>query len=827
MCGFTEIDGYAFASGLDFFDKASADIITQVALLIQGAVFRSRNIKPTQELLSLNICPLGELLDMYHAQKATVVHDKVYALLGMCSDDLSTAQLEPDYTLEWSILMERLVKVILGNHVSVSSWEKKEMAVITTKGCILGKVSKVEASVGRAGGQTVEAIFTNTPKHLRHKGNGRACWTLPNSAKLIQKGDLICLFQGASKPSIVRLHEDYFTVIKIAASPPKELQTEDGPVSWSELSHLVHFVRNFLLVWNWNLSSRTFQDPKKCDEMMQTNGFQLDAETGLSGQLSTATRIWRVALILGDLGEYQKEEDKLRVAVEGYERAIGEEHRDTLERLHRLTPLLWATKYGQGAIVQLLLTQDDVDINLKDPQFDRTPLSWAAEDGQDGIVMQLLATENVDVNAKDKYGRTALLYAAVSGSDTVVRLLLDRNVDVDAKDIYSRTPLSYAASYGYKTIVQLLREVSEDKFDVRSNNKKNGKSQLALAAKSGHVGVVKKLLLEAKADVETKDKPYARTPLSWAANNGHEAVVKLLLEAKADVEAKDRPYARTPLSWAANNGHEAVVKLLLEAKADVEAKEKFDRTPLSWAAENGHEAVVKLLLEANADVEAKNLKGQTPLLWAAKSRYEAIVKLLLEAKADVEAKNLDGQTPLLWAAINRYEAGVKLLLKAKADVETKDRLGWTPLLWAVKNGHEAIFKLLLEARADVEAKNLDGQTPLSWAAENRYEAGVKLLLGVRANVEAKNLDGQTPLLWAAKSGYEAVVKLLLEAEADVETKDRLGWTPLLLAARNGYKAVVKLLLEAKADVETEDRFGWTPLSWAANNGHEAVVKLLK
>jgi hypothetical protein len=115
MCGSTEIDGHAFASGLGFLDKASADITTQVAFLIRGAVFRSRNITRTQEGLSLDICTLGELLDMYHAHKATKVHDKVYALLGMCSDDLSTARLEPDYTLQWSILMERVAKVTCHN----------------------------------------------------------------------------------------------------------------------------------------------------------------------------------------------------------------------------------------------------------------------------------------------------------------------------------------------------------------------------------------------------------------------------------------------------------------------------------------------------------------------------------------------------------------------------------------------------------------------------------------------------------------------------------------------------------------------------------------
>lgn len=50
-------------------------------------------------MLPLDICSLGQLVDMYYAHKATKRHDKIYALRGMCSDDLSTARLEPNYDL--------------------------------------------------------------------------------------------------------------------------------------------------------------------------------------------------------------------------------------------------------------------------------------------------------------------------------------------------------------------------------------------------------------------------------------------------------------------------------------------------------------------------------------------------------------------------------------------------------------------------------------------------------------------------------------------------------------------------------------------------------
>ena len=98
------IDGYAFCLGLDLlkdFYEAHPDLqglIGSVTYLIRGAIFRPNYATSTPGGFSLDICPLGELIDMYHTHKATKRHDKVYALLGMSSDDPSEAGLQPDYT---------------------------------------------------------------------------------------------------------------------------------------------------------------------------------------------------------------------------------------------------------------------------------------------------------------------------------------------------------------------------------------------------------------------------------------------------------------------------------------------------------------------------------------------------------------------------------------------------------------------------------------------------------------------------------------------------------------------------------------------------------
>jgi hypothetical protein len=129
ICGSVEIDGHAFCSGIKLLDTALQESMIPVIFLIQGAIFRSRYISRKQNRLSLDICSLGELFDMYYAHEAINLHDKIYALLGMCSDDLSVAGLEPDYSIRWGVLMQRLIKFLLGDQASVNTWNDKKMEI--------------------------------------------------------------------------------------------------------------------------------------------------------------------------------------------------------------------------------------------------------------------------------------------------------------------------------------------------------------------------------------------------------------------------------------------------------------------------------------------------------------------------------------------------------------------------------------------------------------------------------------------------------------------------------------------------------------------------
>jgi hypothetical protein len=101
----TEINRYAFCLGLELlkgFYKTYSDLqrlIYLVTYLIKGAIFRPKYVLSRPERVSLDIYPLGKLIDIYHTYEATMPHNKIYTLLGISLDNLSAANLSPNYSI--------------------------------------------------------------------------------------------------------------------------------------------------------------------------------------------------------------------------------------------------------------------------------------------------------------------------------------------------------------------------------------------------------------------------------------------------------------------------------------------------------------------------------------------------------------------------------------------------------------------------------------------------------------------------------------------------------------------------------------------------------
>ena len=281
-CGSMEMNGYAFSSGLRGIEALNnrcprllslINSVRPVTYLLGRAIFR-----PGYGVMYKKGRPLGELLDMYHSHKATIRHDKVFALLGMCCESLEAVGLLPHYEIPWDVLFQRIVRHVLSQRVSVETWPDKELALIKGMGYSLGRVSAAYGDKSRFDRQHVHIDLDNSMQLLQYSKDLRSrCnysverstvkWTVRVSAQPVKSGDVVCLLQGASKPSIVRPFNDYFDIIIIGVTPLyianeetfriDESLTSEIPDHLDEMGRELKYdsLQGLLFVWNWDRCS--------------------------------------------------------------------------------------------------------------------------------------------------------------------------------------------------------------------------------------------------------------------------------------------------------------------------------------------------------------------------------------------------------------------------------------------------------------------------------------------------------------------------------------------------------------------------------------------
>ncbi|KAF3074268.1 hypothetical protein CFAM422_003475 [Trichoderma lentiforme] len=337
MCGSIRIDGYAFCLGLPSLlqYKDIPTHIRSVTYLMRGCIFRPRYSMNSFGGISLDIRPLGALIDMYHTHEATERHDKIFALLGMSSNDPITHGLLPNYKTPWDKLMAQLVRFILGERVFVKSWMQQQAAVVFAKGCVIGIVSSVQIAHDDSRGdrQHVRLKIRDVPG---------PSWIVQVAGKPIEDGDILCHLLGATKPMVIRPRHDYFTIILVEFTPPKDDRMEKMDLEQLEQPENSS-VHDFLLVWDWN--SPNEETTSRDYESWMTSRVPecLYSEEESENFPDKQTRLGNVALIMSDAGSNDKTIiDTLQDMKNAYARDFGEADRRTLMCMSKL-----ALMYGR------------------------------------------------------------------------------------------------------------------------------------------------------------------------------------------------------------------------------------------------------------------------------------------------------------------------------------------------------------------------------------------------------------------------------------------------------------------------------------------------
>lgn len=476
---------------------------------------------------------------MYHTHKATDRRDKVYALLGMSSDDPTIAGLSANYEISWGQLFPRLVNFFFSEQVSVDTWDDKEMTVFRGMGRVLGQVSSLSARIDREDRQEV----CITQKHDFGFEEQGSLWHFQASAKSVQQGDVICLLQGASVPTIIRPCSDYWAVVMIAVPPLNGLQTPSTahhaePLEFTETKKSSH---DFLLVWDWDTYPDKLLDREDYEHLMGTLMSKCP-KAELEDRLNKVIRLRDIGVVLDYMQRYDRARESFRKAMEIFESALR-----SMDCPELACPC--HGRWGKGDIEKL---EGMVGLLIKD-EGRWMPLCLAGEIGRETMVKLLLGTGEVGPDAKEGvHGRTPLSFAAENGHEAVVELLLSTGkVDPDSKGaVYGQTPLSFAAENGHEAVVKLLLDTDKVNPDTEAIYYKG--TPLLLAVENGHEPVVKLLLNTGKVSLNARGN-IGRTPLSLAEVMGREAIARLLLDAEGG-------HKQTPLSRAARRMYKAMVK---------------------------------------------------------------------------------------------------------------------------------------------------------------------------------------------------------------------------------------------------------------------------
>uniref|UniRef100_A0A1I8PBA3 Uncharacterized protein n=1 Tax=Stomoxys calcitrans TaxID=35570 RepID=A0A1I8PBA3_STOCA len=369
-----------------------------------------------------------------------------------------------------------------------------------------------------------------------------------------------------------------------------------------------------------------------------------------------------------------------------------------------------------------------------------------------------------------------------------------------------------------------------------------GKALIHILANDGNHLLLERALNACKGPIDLEIEDYnGQTALNIAARNGHLDVVKLLLNfsqpcndgtgrmKRVDVNHADRD-GWTPLRSASWGGHTEVVKLLIAHPAcKIDLADKEGRTALRAAAWSGHEDILKILIEHGADVNSVDRQGRTSLIAASYMGHYDIVEILLENGANVNHLDLDGRSALCVAALcgsSGYSKVISTLLEHGANTDQLDNDGMSPLLVSSFEGNAEVCELLLENGADPDLADFMGRTPL-WAACTAGHANVvKLLLFWGCGIDCMDSEGRTVLSIAAAQGNIETVRQLLDRGLDETHRDNAGWTPLHYAAFEGFHEVCLQLLESGAKIDECDNEGKTALHLAAQEGRTQCIQVL-
>ncbi|KAK6854695.1 heterokaryon incompatibility protein-domain-containing protein [Apiospora arundinis] len=433
---------------------------------------------------------------MYHDRDATDPRDRVYAMLGMCSDVHIPDSLQPDYNITWKILFHRLIKYLVGEQALVETWDGKEVAVIRSQGVVLGEVGLVPTEDSGADRQQVKVNIEN----VRGLQKPYLHWSLQSSALPVRAGDVIILLHDAESPSIVRLHDDYCSVVAIQSIPPEHLAK-------AKLRSVYTESRDILLLWDWKNRS------SKYDQIIGHGHFannEVWSDTRDEIRTYATNRLESAGWILSDMGKREAAIIKLGKVLEAIEIKHGSGSPQAITAMRNM-------QKGYGSDFKEILQANILSCKGGFSRISEATLAWLARSYDEKVMELVLDNRGEDVVITEEVAKAAA--GGMSKAANVIALLLDRRgnqFDLTEEVTMAGAGKSY---YGEQVMAVLLNHrctVTEEVLKTTAGNIQSGRQ------------IMKLLVAERRGEVIITDKMMQGIPNVWW--RGRREFVELLLE---------------------------------------------------------------------------------------------------------------------------------------------------------------------------------------------------------------------------------------------------------------------------------------------------------
>ncbi|XP_019862101.1 PREDICTED: serine/threonine-protein phosphatase 6 regulatory ankyrin repeat subunit B-like, partial [Amphimedon queenslandica] len=482
---------------------------------------------------------------------------------------------------------------------------------------------------------------------------------------------------------------------------------------------------------------------------------------------------------------------------------------------------------------------EEYSINTSSLDYEgRSAVHYAALSGSPTLLSYTVSEYRLNASQPDYKGVVPLALACMSGSINAVECIMNTtDIDINITCTEGKTPLHYSCRCVNVDLSQYLIEVQDSDINITDNNELNA---LDHSARGGNMKLVQYLINN------NHQLPLTSSVLIQAVRSTKLSLIKLLVnEYKLDPQVKAGNGIQA-VHYAAEVGAIDVLEYLVkDCGCDLdEVDEARNMNVCHYSTLNGQFSFIKYIIknypQYTSLLHSTNVNDTLPIHTACESGATQLVTFLIDVmKCDVTTENKDGSTCVTWACSSGNLDLLKLLIEQYNLNRKIFSIPSSPEM-AVLSGHVHILEWLRQEYHINVVSFKKGVLPFHAALCNNLNCLKHLLNNYSFDINATDPTNDTKstlLHIACQEGHVALVlyltslpqcdHLVEEHQLDLTIKDYNGMAPVHVACEEGSLNIVKYIIDhSPLSLDMTDSFGRTPLLIAAFSKNLPIIRYL-